>query len=86
MTLTDTIYQKPSSYTFARAITPHDTTLIADGLCEGLYVGSGGDIVVLMIDDTTATFSGVPTGTIIPMRVKRVNSTNTTASNLLALY
>jgi hypothetical protein len=66
------------------AVTPSDSTAIAT-LPRALYVGGAGNIAVLMEDDSTATFSSVPAGTLLPIRVKRVNSTNTTATLILAL-
>lgn len=86
MTLAQTITQKETSYNFAVAITPHNSTNFTEGLCEAIYVGGAGAIVAVFIDDSTATFAAVPVGTILPVRCKRVNSTSTTATNLLALY
>jgi hypothetical protein len=69
----------------ARAVTPHNTDLLTGGTCRALYIGTTGNIAVLMADGTTATFTAVPVG-ILPVQVQRVNSTNTTASNIVALY
>lgn len=54
--------------------------------CRGLYVGTTGDVSVLMSAGGTATFVGVQGGTVLPVRVKQVNVAGTTASNILALY
>ena len=54
------------------------------GVC--LYVGNSGDVEVLMESGSTAIFTGVPTGTFLPILVKQVIATNTTATNMLALY
>lgn len=69
----------------ARAVTPHDSTMLTGGTCRALYVGATGNIAVLMASGSTVTFSNVPVG-IFPIQVQRVNSTNTTASNIVALY
>lgn len=69
----------------ARSVTPHDTTLQAGGACRSLYIGTTGNLSVLMIDGSTGTFANVPVG-IFPVQVQRVNSTGTTASNIVALY
>jgi hypothetical protein len=70
----------------AVAVTPHDTTVIPTGVTRALYIGVSGDVNVLMADGGTAvTFKSVPIG-ILPVRVQRVNSTSTTATNILALY
>ena len=79
-----TLYENLSHPQEAAAVTPHDSTLLTDpGI---LYVGTGGDVVVLTAGGQTVTFSNVPTGSFIPLQVRRVNSTNTTASDILVLY
>lgn len=75
-------YSDPVSNGFA--ITPHDSTDFVR-TTRGIYVGTTGNIVVVFPDATTATFSNVPAGAILPVRAIRVNSTNTTASNLVGL-
>ena len=72
-------------YDNAVAITPHDSTNFAEGICRGVYVGGSGNIVAI-VAGTAITFTGVVAGTIIPVKASRVNSTSTTASNLVALY
>lgn len=70
----------------AVAITPSDTTGL-DEVCRGIFTGSGGTIVVLLGGDTVAvTLTNVPAGIVLPLRVKRVNATSTTATGLIALY
>ncbi len=70
----------------AVAVTPHDSTMIPTGVTRALYIGVSGDVTVLMADGGTAVlFKNAPTG-ILPVRVQRVNSTATTATNILALY
>jgi hypothetical protein len=50
----------------------------------GIYVGTGGDVAVKTNQGATAvTFKNVPTGTIIPLRIVQVMSTNTTASDIV---
>lgn len=50
-----------------------------------IYVGTGGDVVVVKQDNTTVTFKNVNSGTTIgPFYIKRVNSTGTTASDMIA--
>lgn len=77
-------YTDPSRY--AVAITPHDTTEIANGqLTRGIYVGGAGNIVAI-VGGNAITFNGCVAGTVLPIRCSRVNSTNTTATNLVALF
>lgn len=77
-------------YNKAFLITKSDTVNLvgpsADGLCDAIYVGGTGDVVAVFQDDSTATFSGVPAGALLPLRLKRVNSSSTTATLMLALY
>ncbi len=54
------------------------------GCC--LYVGNSGDVEVVMESGNTAVFSGVATGSFLPILVKSVVAANTTATNILALY
>lgn len=67
------------------AITKSDATDFSYYV-RGIYVGGAGDVVVVNPDGTTCTFTGVPAGTILPVKARRVNSTNTTATNMVGLY
>ncbi len=51
-----------------------------------LYVGSGGDLKVTTVGGSTLIFVGVVGGTVLPVKVKRVFDTNTTATNMVAVY
>lgn len=68
------------------AITKHDTDNIATGLTRAVYVGGAGAMTVVWMDNTTTTITGIAAGTILPIRIKRVNSTGTDATNMVALY
>lgn len=71
----------PSGKVFA--VTPHNSTNFTKEV-RMLYVGVGGNIVVVNLDDSTTTFINVPGGTHIgPFFIKRVNSTSTTATSLV---
>lgn len=67
------------------AVTAHDSNNFTTET-RGLYVGGAGNIAIVMRDGTTATLSSVPAGTFIPIRLKRINSTNTTATNMVGFY
>lgn len=69
----------------AVAVTPSDSTNLTEGTCRSLYIGVTGDVVVLFDSGNAITFKDVPVG-ILPVRAKRVNSTNTTATDIVALY
>ena len=64
------------------AITPSNT---GTHEYEGLFIGVGGDIKVDMVDGSTPTFLNVGNGMFLPIAVKRVYSTGTTATNIIGL-
>lgn len=66
------------------AVTPHNSTNIV-GDVVALYVGTTGNVAAVTIGGAAVTFVGVPAGAILPIQAIRVNSTNTTASNIVAL-
>ena len=70
---------------YAAAVTPSDSANLSS-IARALYVGTSGNVAAVMPDDSVVTFSGVQAGQVLPVRVKRVNSTNTTASNIVALF
>jgi len=69
----------------AFAITGNDSTDLTV-FPRAIYVGGAGNVKVITLGGDTVTFSGVLAGTVLPVRVKRVFSTDTTATNLLGLY
>ena len=54
------------------------------GCC--LYIGNSGDVEVIMEGGNTVVFVGVATGAFLPILVKQVVTTNTDATDILALY
>lgn len=69
----------------AAAITPDDNNDLPT-VSRGLWVGSGGDINVVLANSTDPVLiSNVPDGSLLPFRVKRVHATGTTATGLVAL-
>lgn len=68
----------------AFAITPSDSTTIP--ATRGLYIGGAGNISVVMAEDeNTVLFSNVVAGSILPIQVIKVLSTDTTATLIVAL-
>jgi hypothetical protein len=66
------------------AVTKSDSTVVN---CQMLYVGGTGDVAILADGDTAAvTLSSVPAGTILPIACNKVMSTNTTATNMVAIF
>lgn len=69
----------------AVAVTPSDTVDLID-VARALYIGVSGNVSVEMAEaGSTIVFVGVPIG-ILPITVSRVNSTSTTATNIVALF
>ena len=67
----------------AFAITPDDASDLPQPT-RAIYVGTSGNLKVLMVGDATpVTFLSVPVG-LWPWRVKRVYLTGTTAGSLIA--
>jgi hypothetical protein len=71
--------------TRAAAVTPHNTNEL-EFVTRALYVGSVGDVKVAMADSGEVTFVAVPTGTTLPIRVKKVFATGTDATDIVALW
>lgn len=67
----------------ATEITPADSDLTNE--MRSLYIGSGGNLKVTTVNGHAVTFANVAAGTIIPVSVKRVWSTGTTASSIIGL-
>lgn len=82
---TSNIIPSPNPASYAVAVTPSDSVNLAVA-ARALYVGGAGNVVVVQTDDTTVTFFATPAGLVLPVACKRVNATNTTATNLVALY
>jgi len=71
------------------AVTPSDSTdmtLLNGNFPRAFYVGVTGNVVLVNTDYSTATYTAVPAGALIPARFRRINSTSTTASSIVALY
>lgn len=67
------------------AITKSDTQMTTQ--CRAIYVGTSGDLAVKFSGDGTAiTFKNVPSGTLLPLSATHIMSTNTTASDIVALF
>jgi hypothetical protein len=68
----------------AEAVTPSDSTDLLI-VSRALFVGGAGNIAVVMASGAAVTFTGVLAGSILPIRVARVKSTSTTATNITSL-
>ena len=70
------------------AVTPSDSADLPRD-ARALYVGIGGDLKVTTVDGNTVEFRSLPSGSILPVSVRRVyatGQTGTIASAIVALY
>ena len=70
---------------YADAVTPSDADELST-VSRALFVGGAGDVAVVMLSGDAVTFGGVTAGSFLPIRVKQVKSTGTTATLILNLY
>jgi hypothetical protein len=71
----------------AFAITPSDAEPVN---FTALYVGVGGDVALLPLDQnaltgTAVTFRNAPSGSVLPIQGRKVLATGTTAASILGL-
>ena len=72
-------------YKKAATVTKSDATVLAP--TRAVFVGGAGNLAVIMADDDSAvTIPGVVAGSVLQISVTKVMSTNTTATNIVALY
>ena len=63
-----------------------DDNLTQNPVPKALYVGTGGDIAVCAVgSQTDVLLRNVPSGTLIPIRIKAVRATGTSAADLVGL-
>lgn len=77
------------SYNKAVAITKNDSANIIPTtpvkLTDAVYVGGAGVVPAVFQDDSVVNFTAVA-GEILPIKIKRVNETNCTATLMVALF
>lgn len=64
------------------AISPSDTV---DQSFKALYIGGAGNVAIVTESGAVLTFTAPPVGTVLYVRGKRVNATNTTATLMIGL-
>jgi hypothetical protein len=74
-----------SSASAHEVVTPADSGAFTNGVCTGIYVGTGGNVAAV-VDGVAVTYTNVPSGFILPVNASRVNSTNTTATSMVAMF
>lgn len=80
-------------YSKAVPVTKSDTADFTDPplygpqgrLCDAIYVGGAGIVAAVFEDGSVVNFTCIA-GQILPVRLRRVNSANTTATLMNALY
>ncbi len=75
-------------YTRAVSVTPSDTTDLNE-IPRGLHadgVGSHHNVAVILEGDASSVIINMAKGHIMPLRVRRVLATGTTATSVVALY
>lgn len=66
-------------------ITPNDGADLATN-SRAIWIGGAGNLTVLLAGDTASVLiSSIPAGTLLPIRAKRIYSTGTTATLIVAL-
>lgn len=86
------------NYTYARTMVPSDTVdqaILGNQAMstvaalvpyfDGIYIGGAGVVALVLVDGSVVNFTCVA-GQTLRMRGRRVNSTNTTATLMNALY
>ena len=67
------------------AVTPDDALLLP-GATKAIYVGEGGDVVLVAVGgNLPVTFRNVGSGAILDVRAKAIWATGTTAADLVGL-
>jgi|TARA_R100001369_G_C3183672_1_gene142055 hypothetical protein len=78
----------------AASVTPSNTVNIPNISAENgrgnngcvLYVGVGGDLKVLTAGGDEIVFTGINSGSFLPVQVLRVYATGTTATGIISLW
>lgn len=68
----------------AASVTLSDSAEIP--VTRSLFIGVGGNVQVQMADGQTVVFKNTNTGSILPVQVTKVFTTNTTATDIIALF
>ena len=70
----------PANY--AAVVTPNDNTDLTN-VARAIYVGTSGNVNLTTAGGNTVLISNIVAGTVLPIRTKRVLSTNTTANAVI---
>jgi hypothetical protein len=53
---------------------------------RAIYVGAQGDVRAIMLGGATVTLAGVPAGSFLPLRVRQVLASGTTAADIVGFW
>ena len=78
----------------AQIVTPDDNAdiVLGGGAITGidngalLYIGTGGSLRITTVGGQTVTMINLPNGSYVPIQVRKVFATGTTASSIIALF
>lgn len=75
------------SFGKGRSVTPADGSDLPDGPCRGFQVTVAGNVAVILVGDTASiTIPSCSAGVVYPWACKRILSTGTTATGIIAGY
>jgi len=83
--VSDTVLTTSTAITVGLTYTIYSQTDNPSNGCV-LFAGAAGDINLITVDDDTVLFKGIVAGQFLPVQVKRVKATNTTATDIVALW
>jgi len=66
-------------------VVPSDSSAL-NNVTRALYVGGGGDLQAELVSGRQVSFTALPSGAMLPLRLTRVLATGTTATGLVALW
>lgn len=72
----------PADHGFA--VAPNDAVDLAE-VARAIYVGGAGALRVVTASGADLTLAGLASGTVLPVRVRRIMATGTTATALVGL-
>ena len=75
----------PTVYNVYKNVPPSDTVDLPQP-SDALWVGGAGNVAAVMQDNTVTLFTAVTAGAVLPIRARRINTTGTSATLIVALY
>jgi len=70
-------------------VTPSDSVDVTGATANTpatLFVGTGGDVEVITLGGSTLVLKNIADGSFLPIQITRVKATNTTATDIVALF